>query len=68
MTIRIMNDSDRDENVTTYIGDGAYVKINGEGFSIFTSNGVEVHDEVFVDMNHVSALRMFLDKYFPNRR
>lgn len=44
----------------TYLGDGAYVEWNGWSYVIYTSNGIERTNEVYLEPQHIRALNEFI--------
>lgn len=56
----MLNDEDRK---AVHIGDGAYIANEGFGVRLFTSNGIHVMNEVFIDKGDISRLRRTLDEF-----
>lgn len=58
-----------DEN-TTYLGDGAYCKVceEGEFVKVFTSNGIETTNAVYLDMYALRALKRIIEALEDDRK
>lgn len=44
---------------TEYLGDGAYVGHTGFSYALFTSDGVNIHDVVYLEEPHLDTLNKF---------
>ena len=44
-----------------YLGDGAYVGYTGYSYVIFTSDGINVLNEVHLENNEINALNRFIE-------
>lgn len=47
------------ENQEAYLGDGAYAEWLGYTFVVYTSNGIERTNEVYLEPEHMEALIAF---------
>jgi hypothetical protein len=52
---------------TTYLGDGAYVEWTGYSFCIYTTNGMERTNEVFLEPAHLENLYLFKNEIMKQR-
>lgn len=48
-----------------YLGDGAYCEYTGYGVRIYTSNGIEERDQVFLERNELLNLIEFIKRVNP---
>lgn len=47
------------ETKSTYLGDGAYVEWTGYSFVVYTSNGIERTNEVYLEADAIAKLIEF---------
>lgn len=45
-----------------YLGDGVYIKTIGEAAIIYTSDGYEEKNHIYLGPNELECLRLWLDK------
>jgi len=50
-----------------YLGDGAYVEFTGYNFRLYTSNGIEETNEIFLEVDHFVALKDFIHRVTANQ-
>lgn len=50
------------EQQAVYLGDGAYAEWNGWSFVVYTSNGIERTNEVYLEPSHMRELIRFTRK------
>lgn len=47
-----------------YLGDGAYVEFNGESFRLYTSNGIEQTNSIFLGKRELKNLQEFAERIY----
>lgn len=45
-----------------YLGDGAYVRFEGFAFVIFTSDGIDEANHIWLEPGHIAALNEFVQQ------
>lgn len=58
MTPRGLTEDDREKS--SYLGDGLYVRADHGVVILFATNGVVVHDEVFLEPSVLKAFKAFI--------
>ena len=48
------------EETKTYLGDGVYVRDLDYAIVLYTSNGITVQNEIYLERNEISSLLRFL--------
>lgn len=48
-----------------YLGDGLYISFDGYQARVFTYNGVESSDEVFIEPDVAKVMIYWLNRYMP---
>ena len=49
------------ETAPTYIGDGLYAKFDGYHLQVYTWDGIEMKNQIFLDFQTRQALRRLID-------